>query len=58
MKPRAVNKSKTLSAKLTAREARGSSLPQGGSNMPMGLAPPMSSVMVERHQPITKVGWV
>jgi centrosomal protein POC5 len=42
---------KTISAKVTARTDTGRSLPPQGSNT---LVPPMSSVMVERHQPVTK----
>ena len=51
---KAGQKGKVISAKLSAR-SDGSGKGTLGSNVPMGLAPPMSSVIVERHQPITKV---
>ena len=55
-KTKAGLKGKAISAKLSARSdvssGRGS---LGSGNVQMGLAPPMSSVIVERHQPVTKV---
>ena len=47
---------KTISAKVTARvdTGRGSRSSAAGVQ-PVTLAPPMSSVVVERHQPVTKV---
>ncbi len=50
-------KGKVLKAKVTARTdsglgKSGSGIVGGGSTT---LAPPMSTVMVERHQPVTKV---
>ncbi|XP_064645431.1 centrosomal protein POC5-like isoform X2 [Lineus longissimus] len=45
---------KVLSAKITAKsDPKGHVAPHCGSSS-MGLAPPMSSVLVERHQPINK----
>ena len=50
-------KPKTISAKITGRQERtGVTQSLGVSTGPVGLAPPMSSVMVERHQPVNKVG--
>ena len=49
----APSKGKVLSAKISARVDSGRS---GGPGLGgPSLAPPMSSVIVERHQPVTKV---
>ena len=49
---RTLGKAKVISAKVTGRgEPRPGVVQASGST----LAPPMSSVIVERHQPVTKV---
>ncbi|XP_035668927.1 centrosomal protein POC5-like [Branchiostoma floridae] len=48
--------SRTITAKVTAKQ-KGPQLGQAGKgpgSVAMGLAPPMSSVMVERHHPVTQ----
>ncbi|XP_032435444.1 centrosomal protein POC5 isoform X1 [Xiphophorus hellerii] len=45
--------SKTVTARITARSDVGK-VPHGGLQV-MGVAPPMSSVVVERHHPITQL---
>ncbi|KAH3802510.1 hypothetical protein DPMN_156188 [Dreissena polymorpha] len=48
-----VTTSKVLSHKVTSRVDSGK--PKGGGAGSQPLAPPMSSVVVERHQPVNKV---
>ena len=48
----APSKGKVLSAKISAKVDSGRSAPGLGGPV---VAPPMSSVIVERHQPVTKV---
>ncbi|CAH1789356.1 unnamed protein product [Owenia fusiformis] len=49
------SKPKPFTATLSARgDVTRSSQHIGGANVPMGLAPPMSSILVERHQPVVK----
>ncbi|XP_066270366.1 centrosomal protein POC5-like [Branchiostoma lanceolatum] len=48
--------SRTITAKVTAKQegARLGQAGKGPASVAMGLAPPMSSVMVERHHPVTQ----
>ncbi|XP_021171496.2 centrosomal protein POC5 isoform X2 [Fundulus heteroclitus] len=46
--------SKTVTARITARADVGK-VPHGGGLQVMGVAPPMSSVVVERHHPVTQL---
>lgn len=49
---------RTITARITGRVDAGQKSRASGSLAVMGVAPPMSSVIVEKHHPVTQVNQI
>lgn len=49
---------RTITARITGRADMGQRSRASGSLAVMGVAPPMSSVIVEKHHPVTQVNQI